>query len=642
MNKEEIDALAIKICKDFKSVTMTKREFVNALGCEKRTSGNVNYINEWLSLHNLITTPNYLEGGIDDEMDLEFQYKIKPNGFKIYHLHIDKYKNLEEFDIDFYNTELYCCFIGLNGSGKSNVLEAISAIYYSLYHIATLKDGIKKYPCEFSYSIKYVMNGYFYDIRNGVLKDGRKITIEMLPKNIIMSYSGEDTRLWKRFYKPVYERYCSRMTALQGFTPPFMFYISKYEWSIALLTLLYSEDVDINKFVSSLLRTNKCEISFDYNTSNIKKWEGTNDVEALIEKLRENSIYSIDSFRSLINDISFIDQASTLFYYLYKLSTESENQVIKKINISFAENGTVDDLSEGEKKLIITNTVIHILSTNESLCLFDEPDSHIHVGRKEELGELFNKTNNRYSIVTTHSPIFLRKIKDENVRPLKDGHLESKEKLQQIKELSCGLINYFEGTLLLNSNNPLILVEGIGDVNYIKRAIELLVESHSNYSNISWDFLFMGGAGENAKQYIDKLHPYINPERQVVVVFDRDESGALAMKRLGGKGGREDFRTRKKGNWYFLMLPKTPEHTEIDFTIEDYFSVNLKKSIAKQKIEESNGFFNKLPKDLRQNVKDTLGNKLNDYTPEEMAGFSLLIDKILCIIEGKELDIEEL
>lgn len=250
--------------------------------------------------------------------------------------------------------------------------------------------------------------------------------------------------------------------------------------------------------------------------------------------------------------------------------------------------------------------------------------------------------NNRYSIVTTHSPIFLRKIKDENVRPLKDGHLDSKEKLQQIKELSCGLINYFEGTLLLNSNNPLILVEGIGDVNYIKRAIELLVESHSNYSNISWDFLFMGGAGENAKQYIDKLHPYINPDRQVVVVFDRDESGALAMKRLGGKGGREDFRTRKKGNWYFLMLPKTPEHTEIDFTIEDYFSVNLKKSIAKQKIEESNGFFNKLPKDLRQNVKDTLGNKLNDYTPEEMAGFSLLIDKILCIIEGKELDIEEL
>ncbi len=641
MNKTELEALASQILKDHKSIPMTKRTFIYALGCEKRTSGNLSYMNDWLLSHNLTTNPDYSTGGIDENMELSFKYQIRSKIFQIYHLHIDKYKNLEDFDVNFYDTEHFCCFIGLNGSGKSNVLEAISAIFYSLYHIATLKDGYKKYPCAFSYTIKYVLNGTFYEISDGLLKDGRKITFEMLPKNIIASYSGEDTRLWKMYYKPIYERYCSRMTATQGFAPPFMFYISKYEWSIALLTLLYSEDIDVVAFIRSVLGTKACEISFDYNVSNIKKWEGTADIEALIEKIREKKAYSIDSFRATINEISFIDQASTLFYYLYKLSTESESQVIKKVNIVFANDGTVEDLSEGEKKMIIANTVIHILSTKDSLCLFDEPDSHIHVGRKEELGLLFN-TENRYSIITTHSPVFLKKVKDENVRPLKSGHIENIEKLQQIKELSCGLINYFDGTLLLSSNNPLILVEGVGDVNYLRKAIDLLSKDHDDYLNISWDILFMGGADENAKQYVDKIRPNINEERKVIVIFDRDESGAGAMKKLGFSGNREDNKTYKDNNWYFLMLPKTKEHTNIDFTIEDYFSLEYKKKVAITKIEESGGFFKKLPKDLRQNVKDTLGNRLEDYAPNDMAGFSVLIDKILSILDGKETDIEEI
>ena len=640
MNKTKLEALASQILKDHKSIPMTKRTFIYALGCEKRTSGNLSYMNNWLLSHNLTTNPDYSTGEIDENMELCFKYQIQSKSFQIYHLHIDKYKNLEDFDVNFYDTEHFCCFIGLNGSGKSNVLEAISAIFYSLYHIATLKDGYKKYPCAFSYTIKYVLNGIFYEISDGLLKDGRKITLEMLPKNIIASYSGEDTRLWKMYYKPIYERYCSRMTATQGFAPPFMFYISKYEWSIALLTLLYSEDIDVVAFIRSILGTKACEISFEYNVSNIKKWEGTTDVEALIEKLREKKTYTIESFREVINDISFIDQPSTLFYYLYKLSTESESQVIRKINVVFANSGTVEDLSEGEKKLIIANTVIHVLSTQDSLCLFDEPDSHIHVGRKEELGKIFN-TDNRYSIVTTHSPVFLKNIKDKNIRSLKKGHVEDLEKLQQIRELSGGYINYFDGTLLLNSNNPLVLVEGVGDVNYLRKAIELLSDTH-NYSNISWDILFMGGAGENAKQFIGKLRPHINEQRKVVVVFDRDASGAEAMDKLGFTGNRNDFKTYKIKNWYFTMLPKTTGHTEIDFTIEDYFSLEYKKNVAITKIEESGGFFKKLPKDFRQNVKDTLGNQIATYKAIDMEGFSILIDKILSILDGTEADIEEI
>ena len=90
------------------------------------------------------------------------------------------------------------------------------------------------------------------------------------------------------------------------------------------------------------------------------------------------------------------------------------------------------------------------------------------------------------------------------------------------------------------------------------------------------------------------------------------------------------------------MLPKTKEHTSIDFTIEDYFSLEYKKKVAITKIEESGGFFKKLPKDLRQKVKDTLGNRLEDYAANDMAGFSVLIDKMLSILDEKETDIQEI
>ena len=646
MNKKELEAIALQICEDHKSVIMTKREFINALGCEKRTSGNLVYIDDWLQSHNLTTHPDYSEGLIDENMELVFKYEIKSNSFQLYHLYIDKYKNLKDFDVDFYDTEHLCCFIGLNGSGKSNVLEAISAIFYSLYHIATLADGYRKYQCEFSYVIKYVLNGDFYEISNGRLRDGRKITLEMLPKNIIASYSGEDTRLWKKYYKPMYERYCSRMTAIQGFAPPSMFYISKYEWAIALLTLLYSEDIDVKQFVQSILNTDKCRIYFDYDVTNIKKWEGTADIEALIEKLREYRDFTIETFRDLINSISFIDQASTLFYYLYKLSTESESQVIRKVYIEFGENWTVDDLSEGEKKMIIANTVIHILSTKDSLCLFDEPDSHIHVGRKEELARLFD-TENRYSVVTTHSPVLLKKIDDESIRVLKSGHIESMEKLQQINVLSGGEINYIDGTFILNSKKILV-VEGKFDDKYLKKAIGVFAKKDAKYNKLYDITIFSANSASAAETvYNQILEPCINNIEQLVFLFDYDDGG--------WKDGWVKIRAIHDKNSKIIPLFYQDSYSstlyptsdidvenangskciknENSFIVEDLFSEDsytllISPVISARKHKD----FRKLPfgkKGTAGAIKEHIEKNYNTFKDEWYEGFKPVLDKLI-------------
>lgn len=48
---------------------------------------------------------------------------------RLKHLYIKDYKNLKDFSLDFENGNGLSILIGNNGSGKSNVLEAISGIF---------------------------------------------------------------------------------------------------------------------------------------------------------------------------------------------------------------------------------------------------------------------------------------------------------------------------------------------------------------------------------------------------------------------------------------------------------------------------------------------------------------------------------
>ena len=48
-------------------------------------------------------------------------------------IYIEQYKNLNQLDIDFSDNENVSVIIGNNGSGKSNIVEAISGIFGGLY-----------------------------------------------------------------------------------------------------------------------------------------------------------------------------------------------------------------------------------------------------------------------------------------------------------------------------------------------------------------------------------------------------------------------------------------------------------------------------------------------------------------------------
>ena len=68
-------------------------------------------------------------------------------------LYIQEYKNIKEQTFDFSNNTGYIAFIGLNGSGKSNLIEAISLIFNGF---------LNKKRIPFEYEIRYEHDGKNY------------------------------------------------------------------------------------------------------------------------------------------------------------------------------------------------------------------------------------------------------------------------------------------------------------------------------------------------------------------------------------------------------------------------------------------------------------------------------------------------
>ncbi|MBN8641126.1 MAG: AAA family ATPase [Flavobacteriales bacterium] len=576
---------------------------------------------------------------------------------KILSLQIQGYKNLKDSTkacFDFSKCTNYVALIGLNGSGKSNILEAISIIFSNLY---------QKTSTPFQYEIVYELSGDTIKVENDVMTVKKRIKrdnhFQYLPANVITSYSGEELRMWEEIYFTSYSAFFRDIKSSTESAPE-MLYINKYVWDYALIALLSSDKPQVKVFIKEVLKidSDKVTISFNFKDDNIKTYPKNKAilfVEALIKLQADSKGKLVLNQISSINPDALDNKALVrrLFYNLFITGMPVKNEkakintdkIILKSNVSF--NGIdVAKLSEGEKKLILINCILHLLADEQTLILLDEPDSHVHIERKKEIVEIINQPNH-FTIFTTHSPKILHSTKDENVRIIKTTENKGLEaiylaKMEALENLTNGEFTLMSATIAISSKKPLLLVEGKGDVAYIKRAIDALTKKNE----LDIDVLPFGGAG-NAKEFIDEILKCVPDDKKVIVLFDRDEAGLGSEK--GGmkscvhftKGGRNNINTYKKNNCMFLMLPKTAGHNETDFVIEDYFSVDKKSEVAKKCINNASGTFNSFPKDLRQNIKDELGKNLDSFTNIELIGFQVLIDKLKDIINDKEVFYDE-
>lgn len=556
-----------------------------------------------------------------------------------------RFKNLDAFEIDFSNKAGITVLIGNNGSGKSNILEAISGIFAGLYD--------RRYNPTFSYELVYNKDIYKVEIKFNKLTSAYEFKIddvagnlkpEHLPSQVISSYSGEESRLWDKYYLPFYEEY---IKAIRGATLPNsnLVYINKNYWNIALLTLHFYDFAtftDIREFCQTTLGINPLNsVKFTFDIPKLTDWikplrgsteEELNPVTNFVLALnpqREQSIeIDLEEFKNRLVNFSEIE----VFRYLTASFIPIDDKLITKIEINYNNNLEAECLSEGEKKLLLLMLILEVVGDENALILLDEPDSHIHLSRKEEIQKLLAKYTNRENIITTHSPTLTHNFDLRHITMLtrkvnNDAQVEAKEKQEIVHELTKGIWSYQEQNIFLNSRNDILLIEGKSDETFLKKAIEVLKTSEPSYANLNFEYLPCGGA-EGVKLMTKKFTPKIG--QHIIALFDSDQAGWGSINKIFERPDNAKFnngnfnRYRKQGEIWIAMFPTRPYYRGgSNFNIEDYFSKSLLNKYVFSTFKSLDTIVTK------DNVKRALDRDCNTFHENEFRHFKMVFDLIL-------------
>lgn len=540
------------------------------------------------------------------------------------------FKNLDVSLVN--NTSGVMAFIGNNGSGKSNLLEAISAIFKHLY-------DKKEKDIPFNFSLVYTtFNGRTVEITKNELlvttkihNQGNTDFYSCLPKQIVAIYSGEEDRLWREYYKPIYDDFISKISKSFQEEFPKMLYLNKFYWHISLLCLLLNRfNNPEDKFCEEILGINNVHsVKFEFK----KNYQGypSNNVLRFISTIDAKDEYTLDELQEVIKNYDI----NEVFKYLYIAFTPKEEKILQNITIEYNNNLNIEDFSEGEKKMILVKAALEFAAQEDSLFILDEPDAHIHLSNKIQIRNVLEEyQQNRQIIITTHSPTLTKAIPKEGIYCLEKGKVKE---FKDIVEVTKYLANKEDIYKLLFSKSNILIVEGKTDDKYIKKAIELYKD---DFPNLDFQILRVGGTDdENIKNLIDTIA--LKDEQKIIVLVDRDEAGYNVYKKIFSNSSRKrkDVLSEKySDNIHFLMLPCKDNNNDKNFVIEDYFAKTdiekLSIDYLKRFIEETSESFGSFPKIGEKLKKEKLPEfcESNDCTKQSMEGFKVLLTELNRII----------
>lgn len=549
-------------------------------------------------------------------------------------LYIQEYKNIKEQTFDFSNNTGYIAFIGLNGSGKSNLIEAIALIFNGI---------LNKKKIPFEYGIKYEHDRKNYTRKNGLARiDGKRVKdSEMFyPSSVIACYSGEELRLWHMVFKDYHMHYFK--DAIDGkLSSPNLIYLNKYCWSIALIALMSSENIKIKTFLKDNLNIDnldEIDILIDFaEVENFKNHAALKWINRIKEEcLDKQGKTTLKSFLSY--DVPLLPNQTkerTIFHYLYLLSqpkknTEKGNTIdkyITRIRI-FNKRIPLFSFSEGHKKLILVECITRILGDNSSLLLFDEPDAYVHIALKREILNSLKEFHGQ-SILTTHSPILANEIQKTNGNNLffmKDGCIIDSEIIKKLIDLSGGEMDFISGTVVVGSRKILV-VEGISDVRCLQKAVEVFAKRDKKYERLlGINYISSGGTGDVKEIFTEVLAKQINSIEKVVYLFDIDDAGKKGFKRI------EELKQDAKYKNYALKIEAIhyKDDTSNNFELEDLFPQDVYNCII-EKLHELKTYrdFKTRNTSTSNQIKEYIKEKASTFEDDFYNNFEPILGKLL-------------
>ena len=554
---------------------------------------------------------------------------------------VDKaYKNLD-INLD-NNTSSIMAFIGNNGSGKSNVLEAISIIFKYLYQ---RKD--KEIPFDFSLTYE-IGGGKLVEITkskttiiakiNGVQKSD---PYSDLPKQVVAIYSGEEDRLWRNHYEPMYNDFISKINKGSQVEIPKMLYLNKFYWPISLLCLLLNRSNNSeDKFCEDILGINKVHaVKFEFN-KNVYQSYLENNVLQFIRTIDSKNEYNLAELQKAIINYDISD----VFKYLYIAFTPKDRKILQNITIKYNdENLEIEDFSEGEKKMILIKAALEFAAQEDSLFILDEPDAHIHLSNKMQIKKVLEEyEQNRQVIITTHSPTLTDCLDNASIYMLDRGKLISTEKQKVLEDISGEFWNRFQQNTFISSKSPIILlVEGKLDKIHINNAYKALKEE---YSDLRFD-IFCLNSETKIQPFLSGLYESdFETDKLYIGLFDREKKlldNLKNPKNYQPVEGKNFFRiiennNKKNTNYFVTVLPEI-EGKKCDCSIEMMYEYLRWEEAYQRAVKNTlgktqNKSISEYSEDVLQDAKNILSEDSNSFEKEDFKNFRNLFDLIKDIV----------
>jgi ABC-type Mn2+/Zn2+ transport system ATPase subunit len=382
---------------------------------------------------------------------------------KFRRLQISGFKNLNSCDIEFPNSPLISAVIGSNGSGKSNLTEAIIQILIGFYF---------EKPPKFQFKLEFVTQN-----REVVLEriltsvqihvDGERIPLDAFarrlrdgqaqvfyPELTLIYYSGECRRVEKLISR--YSRHFQKITREPDTDRqrPLFVQSSNQQSKIILLSLFAHKHNELLRMlrleaIQELSLNLRSPEGFDPDRDEPKLWNTQGSIRRIVAAIDETADRQTDASHLVTESDSTVPtprRGSSKGYIerKYEFSTGKDGG-LEKLAERLAKSGDnlylalealrsrslfrsvkfeilgrdsesafdFDQLSEGEKQLLAVIGALKLTNQNDNLVLLDEPDTHLNPGWSWEypsmLGQALGSERQRNSTVlmATHDPVMI-------------------------------------------------------------------------------------------------------------------------------------------------------------------------------------------------------------------------------------------
>ncbi|MBI1766466.1 MAG: AAA family ATPase [Acidobacteria bacterium] len=401
---------------------------------------------------------------------------------RLHELWISDYKNLKDFRIHFDADSPITVIVGWNGTGKSNLFEALVIIF---------RDLDLNQATPFAYKIKYTCHTDKVEIDYDPARPGKerlKATVTPLvftlegektkkeipkPAFVFGYYSGPSNRFKEHFLEHQRRYYEAILNAKEA-TPAELrrlkslrrlFYAETHHSKYVLLAFFLKRDEKIDGFLREYLRIEGLdglesvlfvmkEPSWTGKEGDPRFWNARGLVQKFLDKLFSVSLAPMRLSQNLPTGIKKRSRQELLYLYvqssekLAELAQDYEtpsdffaslesadlseviHDVIIKVKIR-NHDGTLTfrELSEGEQQLLMVLGLMRFTKEKESLILLDEPDTHLNPFWSTEYLDLIKRIvddeesseepQSRHILMSTHDPLVIAGLEREQIQIFK-------------------------------------------------------------------------------------------------------------------------------------------------------------------------------------------------------------------------------